>query len=183
MKSLLRASLIIFFMLLPSRVFAQDTPPTEVPSAPASELNIEDLRRRILKEAPEELMSYSLGDANVSFFVTGTWYGELQANFGFYNSPIFGTGFVSPETPLLFKQEADITMALWINERWFVEASFLDDSSQNTYRAGYQGLSGEFVNTPELEIQGSISLPSPILILEAIPPHRLVFTADLEMIK
>ena len=145
MKSLLRASLIIFIMLLPSRVFAQETPGNESPGAPATELNIEDLRRRILKEAPEELMSYSLGDSNVSLFVSGTWYGELQANFGLYHSPIFGTGFVSPETPLLFKQEADLTLALWINERWFVEASFLDDSSQNTYRAGYQGLSGEFV--------------------------------------
>jgi len=145
MKSLLRASLIIFIMLLPSRVFAQDTPQAESPAATATELNIEDLRKRILKEAPEELMSYSLGDANVSLFITGTWYGELQANFGLYHSPIFGTGFVSPETPLLFKQEADLTMALWINERWFVEASFLDDSSQNTYRAGYQGLPGEFI--------------------------------------
>ena len=145
MKSLLRASLIIFIMLLPYRVFAQDTPQAQSPGTPATELNIEDLRKRILKEDPEELMSYSLGDSNVSFFVSGTWYGELQANFGFYNSPIFGIGFVSPETPLLFKQEADLTMALWINERWFVEASFLDDSSQNTYRAGYQGLSGEFI--------------------------------------
>jgi len=145
MKSLLRASLIIFIMLLTSRVFAQDMHQAQSPAEPATELNIEDLRKRILKEDPEELMSYSLGDSNVSLFVSGTWYGELQANFGFYNSPIFGIGFVSPETPLLFKQEADLTMALWINEKWFVEASFLDDSSQNTYRAGYQGLSGEFI--------------------------------------
>ena len=179
MKSLLRASLIIFFMLLPSRVFTQDTPPTEVPSAPASELNIEDLRRRILKEAPEELMSYSLGDANVSFFVTGTWYGELQANFGFYNSPIFGTGFVSPETPLLFKQEADITMALWINERWFVEASFLDDSSQNTYRAGYQGLSGEFVQYAGIGNTG-LDFPSfPYLDLGGDSPSSFGFYSRL----
>ncbi|WP_461248490.1 hypothetical protein, partial [Treponema sp. R6D11] len=36
-------------------------------------------------------------------------------------------------------------MSLWINKRWFVEATFLDDSEKNTYRAGYQGLPGEFV--------------------------------------
>jgi len=110
----------------------------------AAELDMNELRRRILGEAPQELMSYSLGDSNVSFFMTGSWKGELQGNLGFFNSPL-GTGFISPETPLLFKQEVDLTMSLWINNRWFVEANFLDDSSQNTYRAGYQGQPGEFI--------------------------------------
>jgi hypothetical protein len=110
----------------------------------ASELNIDDLRRRITGEAAQELMNFSLGDSAVSLFMTGSWKGDLQGNLGFFNSPL-GTGFVSPETPLLFKQEADLTLSLWINNRWFVEANFTDDSGQNTYRAGYQGLPGEFL--------------------------------------
>jgi len=113
-------------------------------SDPALELNVEDLRRRIEGEAPEEFLAFTLKDNNVSLFLSGSWAGTLQGNFGFSKSPL-GTGFASPETPFLFKQETDITMSLWVNDRWFVEANFLDDSKKNTYRAGYQGLPGEYV--------------------------------------
>jgi len=126
----------ILIFLLPVFGFAQ--------GEPALELDIEELRRRILGEAPQELMTYSLGDSVVSLFLTGSWKGDLQGNLGFFFSPV-GTGFVSPDTPLLFKQEVDLTMSLFINDRRFVEVNFLDDSNQNTYRAGYQGLSGEFL--------------------------------------
>ena len=176
MKFLLRAAgiiLLTFSMLQASLslVFALEEPSEK----PASELNIDDLRRRIFNETPEELMNYKLGDANVSLFMTGTWYGELQLNFGFYNSPLLGTGFASPQTPLLFKQEADLTMALWINERWFVEASFLDDSSQNTYRAGYQGASGEFVQYAGIGNKG-LDFPSfPYLDLGGDSPSSFGF--------
>jgi len=133
----LRKTLIVILILFSAlEVFAQDEP--------ASELNMDELRRRILNEDPREFMRYSLGESSVVLFLTGSWKGELTGNLGFFSSPV-GTGFTSPETPLLFKQEVDLSMALWINERWFVEANFLDDSSQNTYRAGYQGKSGEFV--------------------------------------
>ncbi|MDR3020624.1 MAG: hypothetical protein LBU66_06950, partial [Treponema sp.] len=111
---------------------------------PATEINLEELRQRITGEAPGELMSFSLGDAGVSLFLTGSWKGTLQGNLGFSDSPL-GQGAYSPETPLLFMQEVDLGMSLWINDRWFVEANFLDDSALNTYRAGYQGLSGEFL--------------------------------------
>jgi len=109
----------------------------------ASELNMDDLRRRIYNESPNEIMSFSIRDTAVSFFLTGSWKGDLQFNPGFFVSPK-GTGYASSNTPI-FMQEADITMALWINDRWFVEANFLDDSSMNTYRAGYQGQPGEFL--------------------------------------
>jgi len=130
-----KALLLCFLLFLCFVLDAQDS---------ESELNIDELRRRIMDEAPNELMSQKLGDSEVSLFLTGSWKGDLQGNLGFFTSPI-GSGFISPETPILFKQEVDLTMALWINERWFVEVNFLDDSSQNTYRAGYQGFEGEFL--------------------------------------
>ena len=108
----------------------------------ATELNLDDLRRRIYNEAPSELMSLKLGDTEVSLFITGSWKGELQLNPGYFFSQR-GSGFTASDTPL-FMQEADLTLSLWI-DRWFVEANFLDDSSQNTYRAGYQGRPGEFL--------------------------------------
>ena len=136
----------ILLLLLPVSVFAQEE---EVASEPeindeyASELDMDELRRRIYNEAPNEIMSFSLRDAAVSLFLTGSWKGDLQFNPGFKISPQ-GSGYASSDTPI-FMQEVDITLALWINNRWFVEANFLDDSSQNTYRAGYQGQPGEFL--------------------------------------
>jgi len=133
---------LLFFFFFPLCVFAQDDNPPE--TEPETELDIEEMRRRITGEPPGEIMAFSLWDSNVSLFMTGSWKGELQGNAGFSISPV-GAGFASPETPLLFKQEADLGISLWINDRWFVEANFLDDSAQNTYRAGYQGLPGEFL--------------------------------------
>jgi len=136
MHILRKCSAVILILLSISVIFAQEES--------AAELSMDELRRRILNEDPREFMRHSLGDASVVLFLTGSWKGELLGNLGFFVSPV-GTGFASPETPLLFKQEVDLTMALWINERWFVEANFLDDSSQNTYRAGYQGQPGNFL--------------------------------------
>jgi len=139
--------ILLFFLSMPLCVFAQDdSPPEEEVEA---ELDIDAMRRKITGEAPGEIMAFSLWDSNVSLFFTGSWKGELQGNVGFSVSPV-GTGFASPETLLLYKQEVDLTMSLWINDRWFVEANFLDDSAQNdsaqnTYRAGYRGLPGEFL--------------------------------------
>jgi len=149
---------LFLFLLMPLCVFAQDDSPseneleTEFEPQPSlqgedspleTELDIEELRQRILGEAPLELMSFSLWDSSVSLFITGSWKGELLGDVGFSVSPS-GTGFAAPETPLLFKQEVDLGLSLWIDDRWFVEANFLDNFAQNTYRAGYEGLPGEF---------------------------------------
>jgi hypothetical protein len=130
--------LFIFLMTIAAFVFSEE------PGDVNEEVNIEELRKRILGEPPQEIMDFSLGDSGVSLFMTGSWMGALQGNAGFSTSAL-GTKFASPQTPLLFTQEADLTMSLWLNKRWFVEATFLDDSEKNTYRAGYQGLPGEFV--------------------------------------
>jgi len=108
------------------------------------EIDIERLRERILDEAPLELMVFTLGDAEVSLFLTGSWAGILAGNLGFTYSPL-GYNFASAQAPLFFEQEVDLTMSLWINDKWFLEAGFQDDSALSTYRAGYQGLSGEFL--------------------------------------
>ncbi|MDR0624732.1 MAG: hypothetical protein LBG10_09945 [Treponema sp.] len=114
------------------------------PGTPAMELNVDDLRRRIEHEAGSELVSLQLGDSEVSLQVSGYWKSSLSGNWGISLTPL-GTAATSPDSPVLFKQEADLTLSLWIRERWFVEASFLDDHNLNTYRAGYQGFPGEAV--------------------------------------
>ncbi|MDR2069288.1 MAG: hypothetical protein LBP71_05410, partial [Spirochaetaceae bacterium] len=109
---------------------------------PALELDVESLRRKFTKEASSELLSLSVGSSDVSLFVAGYWKGTLSASWGFALTPL-GMSAVSTGSPVFFQQEADLTLSLWIRERWFVEASFLDDYKLNTYRAGYQGFEGE----------------------------------------
>jgi len=132
----LRRAIIVILIFLPFAVFGQEETDTE--------LDMDELRYRITGEARQELMKVSLGSSDVSLFAAGSWAGDLQGNSGFSYSPL-GLGFASPDSPILFKQEVDLTLSLWINNRWFVEANFTDDSTQNTYRAGYQGQTGEFL--------------------------------------
>jgi len=141
----LRRAIIVILIFIPFYVFGQEEAVAEVDrEETATEINMDELRQRITGEARQELMSVSLGSSDVSLFATGSWKGDLQFNFGFSSSDL-GIAFAAPETPLLYKQEADLTLSLWINNRWFVEANFVDDSTQNTYRAGYQGKPGEFL--------------------------------------
>jgi len=113
--------------------------------APA--LDTEELRRRFGSEAKSELAAFQLRDAEVSLSVSGFWKGSLQGNLGFAAGPL-GTYAVSPDSPVLFTQEADLTLDLWILKKWFVEASVLDNMDNlafSTARAGYRGLPGEAV--------------------------------------
>jgi hypothetical protein len=118
--------------------------PRELPGEESQELDVDAGRRQIANEAARELVSLNLGDSSVSLLMSGHWKGSLQANWGIALTPL-GTTAISGDSPLLFTQEADLTLSLWIRERWFVEAGFADDYDVNTYRAGYQGLEGEVV--------------------------------------
>jgi hypothetical protein len=132
--------LFFFFCSLLSGFAEEETPARD----PALELKLEDLRRRIVNEAQAELITLKLGDSEVSLQMGGYWKGSLSANWGISLSPL-GAAAVSQDSPFLFQQEADLSLSLWIRDRWFVEGSFLDNYKLNTYRAGYQGLPGETV--------------------------------------
>jgi hypothetical protein len=109
-----------------------------------SEEDFARLQEAVSEEAPPELLRFDLGDSDVSLFLKGSWKGSLAANWGMAHSE-FGWQGASTDSPLLFTQEADLTLSLWLRERWFVEAGFLDDYDLNTYRAGYQGREGEAI--------------------------------------
>jgi hypothetical protein len=107
-----------------------------------AETSPERHRREIAEEASSQLFNMNVWDTEVSLFIKGYWKGSLSLNWGITNSPL-GTAPESDDSPILFTQEADLTLSLWIWEKWFLEVSFLDDYDLNTYRAGYQGLPGE----------------------------------------
>jgi hypothetical protein len=121
-------------LLLPVFSFAQES----------SQNRLERQRRAITEEADSELMRMNVNDSEVSLIAKGFWKGTLSVNWGISRSPL-GVSPDSEDSPLLFTQEVDMTLSLWIRERWFLEVSFLDDYNLNTYRAGYQGFPGETV--------------------------------------
>jgi len=88
-------------------------------------------------------MDIALDDPAVSLRISGRWRGTLQGGWGLALTPL-GTTLISDESPF-FTQESDLTLSLWIRERWFVEVGVVDNSALNTYRAGYQGLEGELI--------------------------------------
>ncbi|MFP3041458.1 hypothetical protein LQZ19_06505 [Treponema primitia] len=106
--------------------------------------DLDRLSQAVSEEASPELLSFDLGDSEVSLFLKGSWKGTLTGSWGLSHSDL-GLQAASVDSPILFAQEADITLSLWIRERWFLEAGFLDDYDLNTYRAGYQGKDGEVI--------------------------------------
>jgi hypothetical protein len=96
-------------------------------------------------EAPEELFSYEIGDAEIDFFLLGSW----QANLGFAAGltwlPQSGGGFeILPYPPSDFastplSNEVDLLVSLWIDNQFFFESSFRSGFSDNSILAGYYG--------------------------------------------
>lgn len=131
----------LLFLVTGPPLFAREE---ELSIAPELRLDTEALRRNITGEARSELLSLSLGDTDVSLFLAGSWKATLSGNAGIALTPL-GLTLTSAESPILFTQEADLSLSLWLRRRWFVEANVLDDYHLNTYRAGYQGGPGEAV--------------------------------------
>jgi hypothetical protein len=107
-------------------------------------LDVESARQAITEEAAPAIVSLDLFDSDVSLFLSGFWKGSLTAKWGIAAGPL-GLSVAANDSPFLFTQEADLSLGLWIRERWFVEAAFEEDYSINTYRAGYEGKAGEIV--------------------------------------
>jgi hypothetical protein len=96
-------------------------------------------------EAPEELFSYTLGDAEVDFFLIGDWQARLGFAAGLTWIPEAGGGFrVLPYPPSDFattplSNEVDLVVSLWIDNHYFFESSFRSEFTDNSILAGYYG--------------------------------------------
>jgi hypothetical protein len=108
-------------------------------------LDVAARRDEITGEASGELLSMDIGDSDVSLLVSGYWKASLFGSWGMAKTR-YGWSVAEADSPVMFTQEADLLLSLWIRERWFVEASFQEDNyTPNTYRAGFQGKDGDFV--------------------------------------
>lgn len=132
-----------FFLIAPTiPTEAQTVPPGWQPSNPFAE-----------PEAPPTLFELQAGNAAVDLYVLGSWNAQSVLSTGFAVHPALpgsGRRVTAPrdypgfETEL-FVQTVDLTMALWLYERYFFEASFADTEDTNTIAAGYYGAEDELV--------------------------------------
>jgi len=101
------------------------------------------------EEAPPALFSSQLGDSEVQLFLEGRWRSELRAGFGYTYDEGTGT-FTSSTLPALsegiaFSQRPNLTLSLWLQERYFFETVITEDQTLETFLFGYNGDEGAAV--------------------------------------
>ncbi|WP_455382942.1 hypothetical protein, partial [Salinispira pacifica] len=106
----------------------------------------------ILGEAPTALLQSKIGDADVDLYASGSWQTTISASLAIGIHPELGngSGYQFPYTfpgmdPFSFLNQVDLTISLWVLNRYFFQTSFLDQFTLNTFLLGYQGRKGEFV--------------------------------------
>lgn len=101
------------------------------------------------EEAAESVLSTQLGDEDVELYLSGAWKGsmELSGGLGFAGDkdPIFPAPFPGLSQGFLFQQSPDLLISLWIAEKYFFEASFIEGYALNTFLLGYNGGSDNLI--------------------------------------
>jgi len=103
------------------------------------------------EEAPAAFVDAVMGTDEVKLFLTGSWKADISAQGGFGWSAESGfnsdASYPGMETGFTFVQTPDFTAYLSILDRYLFEAAFTDDFKDSTFRLGYKGLPGEFLQT------------------------------------
>ena len=145
-------SVLAFISLCTTSIFGQQGP------------NLEQ------EEAPASVWDMDIGDTEVDLYMAGYWkigiMGGLSVESG-ANGIVFPAAFPGL-TDFRFYQEPDITISLWLMNRFYLETSFLEGFDKNTYAIGYRGMEGEVLQSVRIgnseilidEYKG-ISVPSP----------------------
>ena len=106
-------------------------------------------------EAPPALLDLAFGDSDVDFYLLGSWSVGSVVGYGVAVHPPLpesGRRLTAPypfpgfETRL-FYQTVDLTLSLWLRERFFFEASVTEDRTLSSIAAGYYGAPDETVRS------------------------------------
>jgi len=111
-----------------------------------------------LEQDPEALLSLDVGDADVDLFVLGSWRSGIRGAYGIALHPPLGpegsrvtTSYPFPGFETLpFYNIVDLTISLWLYERFYFESTFADEFELRSILFGYQGRPGEFVQQVKL---------------------------------
>jgi len=120
---------ILFSALLISTVQAQDAKPDDKATAKA-------LLESYTREAPKALLDTKLGDATVELFLHGAWKSGIGLG---VQSTVVGTSreYLQDYGMVPWYNIADLELALWIEQRYFFEATLHDTLDTSTFLLGY----------------------------------------------
>src|SRR6056297_3347769 len=99
------------------------------------------------EEAPTALFEEELKDAEVDFFIQGSWRARLSGGFGFtWGSAVRGVQpSVLPDFTdgYFFNQIPQLNISLWFRDRYFFETSLTEEQTLETFLFGYYGEEGD----------------------------------------
>ncbi|MFO7848903.1 MAG: hypothetical protein R6V67_02980 [Spirochaetia bacterium] len=101
------------------------------------------------EEAPTSLLEAELGDADVDLFLEGTWKSSLSGGFGWSRDnrskeTRFST-FPGMTDGFTFNQVPELTLSLWLIDRYFFETTITEEEQLETFLFGYNGKEGELL--------------------------------------
>jgi hypothetical protein len=109
-------------------------------------------------EAPTEILSLSVGDAEVELGLLGSWALGASVGAGLLFAPGLQVQFISSfptlELSPLFSQAPDVTIQLRMLRRYFLEVSVLGSFADNSIVAGYDGEPGEALRQVRIGTRG-----------------------------
>ena len=135
---------VIFIFFLAFLAFPAGGAENSPENSPENSAENESEDKAAEAESSPYLMNFRLGDSDVDLRLEGYWRMSLVGG-GSFGRRGNENRFRGLREGFSFFQEPDLTISLWLNNRWFLEASFLEGFDRNTYRAGYRGEEGEFV--------------------------------------
>lgn len=103
------------------------------------------------KEAPETVFQTKVGEADVDLRLDGYWDSFLLGSLGAAVIP--GKGIQYPSVfpgfsdGLIYEQKPNLTLALWLMDRYFFETTLQENRQLNSYVLGYQGKEGELLQS------------------------------------
>ncbi|GAB4365132.1 MAG: hypothetical protein Kow009_01890 [Spirochaetales bacterium] len=119
------------------------------------------------EEAPETVFETKLGDSDVDLRMQGIWDAFLTGSIGLAVVPGKGVQYPSVfpgfSDGLIYDQKPDLTMALWLMDRYFFETTLKEKRQLNSYVLGYQGKEGELIQTIRAGNKGIEISPYPYM--------------------
>ncbi|MCX7787942.1 MAG: hypothetical protein N2442_09625 [Spirochaetes bacterium] len=130
-------------------------------------LSAQTLPKNPEKEAPETVFQTKLGDADVDLRLDGFWDASLSGSIGLAVVP--GKGIQYPSVfpgftdGLIYEQKPNLTLALWLMDRYFFETTLQEKRQLNSYVVGYQGKEGEVLQSIRAGNKGIEISPYPYM--------------------
>ncbi|MBP5519161.1 MAG: DNA polymerase IV [Treponema sp.] len=134
LKAVLFAFLISGALINPQKAAANSPEPFDLQKNSSEKAQITERE----KESASSLFNYDINDNNfVDFSISGFWKAQFESgiNFSFGNDTQSAASAIIP----VFKQEAQLSALLSLNNHWYFQADFEDTFTKNTFAFGYKG--------------------------------------------